>query len=65
MQTRKILCESAVFFEYHDSTMTVEKRKLTVKDFLLMSELGVFRPDEHVELLDGRFILRRHRVPNT
>ncbi len=33
--------------------MTVEKRKLTVKDFLLMGEMGVFAPDEHLELLDG------------
>ena len=40
-------------FEYDALTMTVEKRKLTVKDFLLMGEMGVFAPDEHVELLDG------------
>ena len=33
--------------------MTVEKRKLTVKDFLLMGEMDVFAPDERVELLDG------------
>ena len=33
--------------------MTVEKRKLTVKDFVLMGETGVFAPDERVELLDG------------
>ena len=31
----------------------IAKRKLTVKDFLLMGETGVFAPDERVELLDG------------
>ncbi len=31
----------------------VVKRKLTVADFLLMGETGVFAPDERVELLDG------------
>lgn len=31
----------------------VVKRKLTVADFLLMGETGVFAPDERLELLDG------------
>ena len=31
----------------------IAKRKLTIKDFLLMGETGVFAPDERVELLDG------------
>lgn len=31
----------------------IERRKLTVADFLLMGETGVFAPDERVELLDG------------
>lgn len=31
----------------------IEKRKLTVADFLRMGETGVFAPDERVELLDG------------
>lgn len=31
----------------------IAKRKLSVADFLLMGETGVFAPDERVELLDG------------
>lgn len=31
----------------------IAKRKLSVADFLLMAETGVFAPDERVELLDG------------
>jgi Uma2 family endonuclease len=31
----------------------IAKRKLSVADFLLMGESGVFAPDERVELLDG------------
>ncbi len=31
----------------------IAKRKLTVADFLLLGDTGVFRPDERVELLDG------------
>ncbi len=31
----------------------ITKRKLTVSDFLQMGEMGLFAPDERVELLDG------------
>lgn len=31
----------------------IAKRKLSVADFLLMGETGMFAPDERVELLDG------------
>ncbi len=31
----------------------IAKRKLSVADFLLMGETGVFAPDERVELIDG------------
>ena len=31
----------------------IERRKLSVSDFLLMGEIGLFAPEEHVELVDG------------
>lgn len=35
----------------------IEKRRLTVADFLRMGETGVYAPDERVELLDGEIYI--------
>jgi Uma2 family endonuclease len=36
--------------------MTVDLRLISVKDYHRMAEVGIFRPDERVELLDGQII---------
>ncbi|MCS7210782.1 MAG: hypothetical protein RMI34_05315, partial [Chloroherpetonaceae bacterium] len=39
-----------------DVAVQLERRRFTVSEYLRMAEIGIFAPDEKLELIDGEIV---------